>query len=275
MVTNIRESIKRSVSPQSYQKLRHLKWRTSFYMPHLLASVFVRRSPKVDGFPKGSVSESFLRQIRDVNVFAPTKMCNVMTWHGSDKGRGWHNYTTIYSSLFASRFNEPFVILEVGLGTNNPNLISTMGVAGRPGASLRGWRELFPNALVYGADIDRDILFEEDRIKTFFVDQLDSAAIVALWSQPGLTAGADIIIDDGLHRFDGNSLFCDHSLEHLRPGGLYVIEDISNTELDEWRKHLDTVYSKRFPDYEFALVELPNPLQDCDNNLLIVRHRPR
>ena len=27
--------------------------------------------------------------------------------------------------------------------------------------------ELFPHALVYGADIDRDILFKENRIETF------------------------------------------------------------------------------------------------------------
>lgn len=37
-------------------------------------------------------------------------------------------------------------------------------------------RELFPHALVYGADIDRDILFEEDRIKTFYCNQLDSVS---------------------------------------------------------------------------------------------------
>jgi SAM-dependent methyltransferase len=197
-----------------------------------------------------------------------------MTWHGSDKGRGWHNYTTIYSSLFDQRFSEPLQILEIGLGTNNPNLISTMGVAGRPGASLRGWRELFPHARIYGADIDRDILFQEDRINTFFCDQLDCAAIDELWSQPGLLGGADIIIDDGLHRFEGNASFLDHSLEHLRPGGVYVIEDISNGEIEQWRIHLETVYSRRFPDYQFALVLIPNPLQDCDNNLVFVRKLP-
>jgi SAM-dependent methyltransferase len=200
-------------------------------------------------------------------------MCNVMTWYGSDKGRGWHNYTTIYSSLFHKRFDEPLLILEVGLGTNNPNLISTMGVAGRPGASLRGWCELFPHALVYGADIDRDILFQEERIKTFYCDQTDGVAISQLWSQPGLQSGADIIIDDGLHTFAGNSCFLDHSLERLRPGGLYVIEDIPNGDLDQWRVHLDKVYSKRFPDHQFALVLLPNQLQELDNNLLFVRKR--
>ena len=56
-----------------------------------------------------------------------------------------------------------------------------MGLSGRPWACVRGWRDLSPNALVYGADIDRNILFEEDRIKTFYCDQLDENAIRALW----------------------------------------------------------------------------------------------
>jgi SAM-dependent methyltransferase len=274
MAYNFRESIKQRISPRSYQYLRYLKWLAAFYIPKRLASVFVRRAPRVEGFPTSPGSQVFLRQLRDVNVARPTRMCRIMTWHGSDKGRGWHNYTTIYSSLFDQRFSEPLQILEIGLGTNNPNLISTMGVAGRPGASLRGWRELFPHARIYGADIDRDILFQEDRINTFFCDQLDCAAIDELWSQPGLLGGADIIIDDGLHRFEGNASFLDHSLEHLRPGGVYVIEDISNGEIEQWRIHLETVYSRRFPDYQFALVLIPNPLQDCDNNLVFVRKLP-
>ena len=65
---------------------------------------------------------------------------------------------------------------------------------------------IFPRALVYGADIDRDILFEDNRIKTFYCDQTHRAAIRELWSQPGLESGADIIIDDGLHTFEGDTL---------------------------------------------------------------------
>ena len=200
-------------------------------------------------------------------------MCRVMTWHGSDKGRGTHNYTTIYSSLFGKLRDQPLLIFELGLGTNNPNVFFTMGVNGRPGASLRGWRELFPRALVCGADIDSGVLFEEDRIKTFYCDQLDSAAIRDLWSQPVLRGGADIIIDDGLHTFEGNTSFLDGSLERLRPGGVYIVEDIVQGAIEKWRRQLETVYSKRFPNHEFALLSLPNSFNDYDNNLLIVRPR--
>jgi len=193
-----------------------------------------------------------------------------MTWHGSDKGQGWHNYTTIYSVLFGELRDQPLRIFELGLGTNNPNFAFNMGLNGQPGASLRGWRELFSHALVYGADIDGDILFEEDRIKTFYCNQLDSIAIRDLWSQPDLQRGMDIIIDDGLHTFEANSLFLEGSLERLNPGGVYVIEDIFRETIKRWYHHVKMIYSKRWPDCDFALVELPNSLNDKDNNNLII-----
>ena len=273
MIATGRDLPRRKLLPQAYQYLRSYWWHSCCYLPRLVASVFFRRTPKVQGFPPDHTSEPLLRQLRGINALAPTKMCRVMTRHGSDKGKGWHNYTTIYSVLFGKLRDQPLLIFELGLGTNNPTLISSMGEKGRPGASLRGWRELFPHALVYGADIDRNILFEEDRIQTFYCDQLDSAAIRDLWSQPALQGGIDIIIDDGLHTFEANTSFLDGSLEHLRPGGVYVIEDILRETMEKWRSQLETIYSKRFPNHEFALVALPNSFNHADNNLLIIRRR--
>ena len=40
-----------------------------------------------------------------------------------------------------------------------------------PGASLRAWRDYFVKADIYGADIDKKILFNENKIKNFYVDQ--------------------------------------------------------------------------------------------------------
>ena len=273
MMGTTRELLRRKLSSQAFQSIRFSWWCSRFYLPRVAASVFIRRAPKVQGFPSGHTSEPFLHQLRGINVFAPTKMCRVMTRHGSDKGRGEHNYTTIYSVLFDKLRDQPLQIFELGLGGSNPKFPANMGVNGRPGASLRGWRELFPRALVYGADIDRDILFEEDRIKTFYCNQLDSVAIRDLWSQPVLQGGMDIIIEDGLHTLEGSTLFLDGSLERLRPGGIYVVEDILEETIEEWRNLLETIYSKRFPDHEFALVALPNSANDRDNNLLIIRRR--
>lgn len=271
MIAKVRELLRQRLSPLAFQDLCFYLWNCRFYLPRLIASAFVQHTPIVQGFPHGHMARPFLHQLRGVNVFAPTKMCRVMTRHGSDKGRGIHNYTAIYSALFGTLHDQPLLILELGLGTNNMNLTSNMGAEGKPGASLRGWRDLFPRALVYGADIDRGILFEEDRIKTFYCDQLDSLAIRNLWSQPDLQSGMDIIIDDGLHTFDANTSFLDGSLEHLRPGGVYIIEDIHQNMIERWHNQLETIYSKQFPNHDFALLEVPNSSNQSDNNLLIIR----
>jgi hypothetical protein len=259
-----REYLRRGLSPHACQFIRSCRWHGRFYLPRLIASFFVRRAPRVQSFPGGYTSE-FVDQLRGVNVFAPTEMCRVMTWHGSDKGNHrWHNYTAVYSVLFGKLRDQPLRIFELGLG-------ASMRVDSLPGASLRGWRELFPHALVYGADIDRDILFEEDRIKTFYCDQLDSAAIRDLWSQPVLQGGMDIIIEDGMHTLESSTSFLNGSLERLRPGGIYVIEDVLQETIEKWNDQLKTGYSKKFPNHEFAFVELPNSSNDRDNNLVIIR----
>jgi hypothetical protein len=266
-----RTLLRQRLSPQAYRYVHFCWWKSRHYLPRLAASFFVRRTPKVQGFPDLQTS-NFQHQLRGINVVALTNMCYVMKCHGSDKGGPLHNYTTAYSAIFGELRNQPLRILELGLGSGDPNFPFYMRVDAKPGASIRGWRELFPHALVYGADIDRDILFEEDRIKTFYCDQLDEIAIRDLWSQTDLRGGMDIIIDDGHHTFEANSLFLDGSLEHLRPGGTYVIEDIQKGTFGEWQNLLRTIYPERFPNHEFALVEMPNSLNaDDNNNLLIIR----
>ena len=205
-----------------------------------------------------------------LNVLAPTKMCRVMTKYGSDKGRS-HRYTTVYSALFKKSYGKPLRILELGLGSNNLDVPSNMGVFGAPGASLRGWRELLPHAQVYGADIDRRILFQEDRIKTFHCNQLDRSSISELWSNPGLKEGADIIIEDGLHTFEANVVFLQESLRHLRPGGIYITEDIMSDDADKWYEFLGGNWSKQYPSHEFAFLTLPGKYESS-SNLVVIRH---
>jgi len=266
----VRAFVYQALPRSGFEVVRFTWWCLSSYGPRLIASLFVRRLPEVRSFSSDGAL-NLARQIRAVNLLAPTKMCLVMTKYGSDKAQRWHNYTPVYSALLKRYRDRPVRILELGLGTNNPELRSSMGVDGRPGASLRGWRELFPRALVYGADIDRNILFQENRIKTFYCDQLDQAAIRELWSQPDLQGGVDIIVEDGLHTFEANISFLEGSLEHLRPGGMYVIEDIVQDTAEKWHDQLETVYSRRYPTLEFAFVALPNDSNHYDNNLLIIR----
>ena len=85
-----------------------------------------------------------------------------------------HTYADLYIMLFELGRNHVYKLFECGLGTNNLSYVSNMGIFGIPGSSLRAWKDYFPNAEIFGADIDPDILFIEERIRTFHVDQTES-----------------------------------------------------------------------------------------------------
>jgi len=151
--------------------------------------------------------------------------------HGSDKN-STHVYHTFYSTIMKPVMS--ITILEIGLGTNNTDVPSNMGAAGRPGASLRAFRDYLPLARVFGADIDHRVLFSEDRIATTVVDQLSAPSLASLPARLGVT-GFDIIIDDGLHAIGANINVIAHMLPVVNPGGYLVIEDINlNNGRDGW-----------------------------------------
>ena len=154
----------------------------------------------------------------------PTPLCKIMHAEGSDKGCGHHNYTQLYHRLFSQFLHDPTDVFELGIGSTRADLPANMGPGGVPGASLRGWRRYFPGATICGADIDGDILFQEQGIQTLYVDQTDPASVMSLWAH--LSPMYDLIVDDGLHQVSANTTFLFGSKHKLKPGGLYIIEDI-------------------------------------------------
>jgi hypothetical protein len=107
-----------------------------------------------------------------------------------------------------------------------------MGTAGVPGASLRAFREYLPNATIIGADVDRRILFQEDRIQTYFVDQTDLASLESLAMT--VPDSIDLIIDDGLHSPNANLAVLAFGLKKLKNRGWLVIEDIAERAAPLW-----------------------------------------
>ena len=122
------------------------------------------------------------------------KLKDLMDFYGSDKGgkNNHHNYTHFYSQIFYNKKEKIKNFLEIGLGTNNVEVPSNMGNQGKPLASLRAWRDYFINANIYGADIDKGILKNEERITTFFVDQTKPETIIKMFKDIGV-AKFDVI----------------------------------------------------------------------------------
>ena len=150
--------------------------------------------------------------------------------YGSDKSTR-HDYYRLYAHIV--KRDAKANILEIGLGTNNTSFTSNMGKDGKPGASLRAFRDWGKNFEVYGAEIDREVLFEEDRIKTYFVDQTKPETLADLAKL--LPAQFDLIIDDGLHTSQANLNTLNFALPLLKPGATFIVEDILERYLPVWR----------------------------------------
>lgn len=205
----------------------------------------------------------------------PTPLCMIMKNHGSDKGlfqgMGRHNYSTFYYPLFKKKQNKRIRLFELGLGTNNVEITANMGPSGVPGASLRAWKEFFTQGEIFGADIDKSILFSEERISTFFCDQTDQDIINKMWSKnPELHEDFDIIIDDGLHEFEANVCFFTSSVFKLKKGGLYIIEDVLGSVLKSWEQIIKEKWIEEYPDLRFTILEIPNNYNRSDNNLILI-----
>lgn len=191
----------------------------------------------------------------------------ILEHHHSDKSTT-HNYNILYSYILGPKRDQELNVLEVGLGTNNPDLVSSMGSEGTPGASLYSFRDYLPSSKVYGADIDRNILFQSERISTAYVDQMNPASFTEMFDSFG-NPEFDLIIDDGLHSIGANLNTLVFTLKHLKKDGWLVVEDIHRP--DNWRA-IDFIV-RQDPRYESFMVKAGNGYYYQNQSYMYVVHR--
>tara|TARA_B100000401_G_C52648333_1_gene644198 strand:+ start:116 stop:823 length:708 start_codon:yes stop_codon:yes gene_type:complete len=190
----------------------------------------------------------------------------LMDNYGSDKGgkNNEHNFAQYYSQIFHNQKDKIENFLEIGLGTNDINMPSNMGKDGKPLASLRAWRDYFKNANIYGADIDRNILNDENRIKTFYVDQTNPDSIKDLFNQIG-NKRFDIILEDGLHEFNANICFFENAINFLKTDGVYIIEDVYYKDQEKFIRYFEKT------SYNFSIVDIFHKKNIANNCLVVIK----
>jgi hypothetical protein len=103
------------------------------------------------------------------------------------------------------------------------------------GASLKMWRDYFEKGIIVGLDLNVvDVDDPTGRIRVYQGSQRDTKLLdrIAYEQAP---EGFDVVIDDCSHigRFTRTSFW--HLFDnHLKPGGIYVIEDYGTGYMDDW-----------------------------------------
>jgi hypothetical protein len=192
----------------------------------------------------------------------PTELCNLAFHYGADKCPMLnHSYTPFYYDLFKDIRNDVKKVFEFGVGNNRqfkhiPNY--------HMGASLYMWRDFFPNAQIYGADIEPESIFDDGRVKTFLCDETKKEQVEELIKRVG--SDIDIFIDDALHRMDNQRFLCETVMPLLDKGVIYIIEDSSHPR--RLCKQLS-----QYDCYEAKLV-VPSGLErKHSNSLVIIKHK--
>jgi hypothetical protein len=219
-MSDIKQLIRFSASSANDENYKHL-WVIG-------ASLYIGQ---LNGFLDYSDYKPIIIPVENFANPSMDELRDILNKHQSDKA-STHNYNILYGFIFNQLGkNNKLNILEIGLGTNDPLLVSTMGSGARPGASLYGWNEYCPDSNIYGADIDKNILFQRDKIKTSYVNQLAIESFDTMQKNFN-NVSYDLIVDDGLHSIGANLNTLLFGLKNLNVNGWIVVEDIRL--IDNW-----------------------------------------
>ena len=196
--------------------------------------------------------------IANYQASTETDLCTICEKYGTDKGPRYHDYSRFYHELFNPIRNESVNIFEMGVGP-----------------SLHAWREYFPQGSIYGADIEPSHLINEERIQSFQCDGTNPDNIQALWNNDSLKdVQFDVIIEDGIQTIEGIEILFKSSIQKLKVGGVFIVEDIGAGMRDcDARKKLEefeTEYSN-IKCYDLVFITPRNWPQINDNNLLVIQ----
>jgi len=125
----------------------------------------------------------------------------------------WEHYFDIYHRHLQKFVGKKVDVLEIGIYS---------------GGSLEMWRSYFGEKChIYGVDIEEACKeYENDYVSVFIGDQEDTN----FWKEFRNTVeGIDILIDDGGHTSEQQQVTLEQMLQYIRPGGIYICEDIHGT----------------------------------------------
>lgn len=166
-----------------------------------------------------------------MRIIKETPLCRLAYKYGTGKcPMIRHNYTPYYYQYLKGKKDSIKKILEMGIGTSsfiksaNKTFDSRWIKKYQTGASLRMWRDFFPKAKIFGADISPDAMFKDEGIETFLCDETKEKDIKALIEKTG--SDIDLFIDDASHVKEHQMYLAKTILPLLDKKVIYFIEDV-------------------------------------------------
>lgn len=170
--------------------------------------------------------------------------------YGTDKF-GKHSYTEEYDKIFSETRNQVKKVVELGAAE---------------GAGLKMFHDYFPNAKIYGADIEYDRVPDEvfkdfPRIEDVFIcDQAFEKDCKDLIKYTG--SDVDLFVDDGSHKPEDQIFTAQTIMPLLDSGAIYIIEDVADRSIFD-----------KFKGFEASMVEKHSLTGRHDDTLIILRHK--
>eukprot|EP00961_Rhodomonas_salina_P166330 2241472-Rhodomonas_salina.1 len=179
----------------------------------------------------------------------PNAMRNAL-WTGSEgltdkttSHRYYLFYHTYLSRLARSRCEpsmaeKPIRILEIGLGCAPGGGM----LKNKPGGSARAWRHMFASMrldlhiMEYDAPCATQWAAQHSGIHVHTGDQSSVQDLERVYAESGAQP-FDAIIDDGSHLNEHQIKTLEHMIQHVAPGGFYVVEDIMSSCL-RWKANI-------------------------------------
>lgn len=129
------------------------------------------------------------------------------------EGRGiwkWTQYFDAYHRHLQKFIGREVCVVEIGIYS---------------GGSLGMWREYFgPRCHVHGIDIEESCRsYAGDGVTIHIGDQADRSFWARFREQ---VPRVDVVIDDGGHTPEQQIVTLEETLEHIRPGGVHICEDV-------------------------------------------------
>lgn len=137
--------------------------------------------------------------------------------YGTDKASNHHNYLGIYETYLSKYKGRDLVLVDA---------IGGYEFFDRGGESLRMWAAYFPDARIVGIDLYGKTLDVPRNVHLYKCSQDSPTGMAKIFELEGKP---DVFIDDFSHVNDLTLKTFDIVFPMLKPGGIYIVEDIEGS----------------------------------------------